>query len=143
MAQQIITKENYDAYKSEVERLSERGMSQRDIVKKLPIGLDYVGRMLQFDTYEEFRDFFRGKAKERYYRRKQQEVENAEAREWSKTNQYQFGQKVKIERKRPVKYKKSNTIINEVAWKLIGKYPNDEDVRTLIKTIVLREKGER
>ena len=138
--QQIITKENYDIYRGEAERLHERGMSNRDIAKKIAISLDYVGRMLKFETYEEFRDFFREKARERYYNRKQAKEENKKAKDWSKDNKYVFGQRVtvleNIETKKEAKFADD---ITELAWKLVGKYSDDQDVRALLEAVILKK----
>ena len=138
--QQIITKDNYDIYRGEAERLHNVGMSNRDIAKKIAISLDYVGRMLKFETYEEFRDFFREKARERYYNNKQKKAENKKAKEWSKDNKYVFGQKVTVlETVETRKETKFADDVTELAWKLVGKYSDDQDVRALLEAVILKK----
>ena len=138
--QQIITKDNYDAYRGEAERLHNTGISNREISTKLAISLDYVGRMLKFETYEEFRDFFREKARERYYNRKQRKAENKVAEEWSKHNKYVFGEKVTVlENTETKKETKFADDITELDWKLVGKYSDDKDVRALLETAILKK----
>lgn len=138
--QQIITKDNYDIYRGEAERLHNAGMSNRDIASKIAISLDYVGRMLNFETYEEFRDFFREKAKERYYRKKQRRAENKAAKDWSKDNKYVFGQKMTIlENSNTKKETKFTDDVTELAWKLVGKYSDDQDVRALLEAVILKK----
>lgn len=138
--QQIITEDNYDIYRGEAERLRNAGMSNREIAKKIALSLDYVGRMLKFETYEEFRDFFREKAKERYYKRKQKKEEDKKAKAWSKDNKYVFGQKMTIiENSNTKKESKFADDITELAWNLVGKYSSDEDVRALLEKAILNK----
>lgn len=138
--QKIITKDNYDIYRGEAERLHNAGMSNGDIAKKIAISLDYVGRMLNFETYEEFRAFFNEKAKERYYKNKQKKAENKKAKDWSKDNKYVFGQKVTVlENTNTKKETKFTDNVAELAWKLVGKYSDDQDVRALLEAVILKK----
>lgn len=138
--QQIITKDNYDIYRGEAERLHNTGMSNREVANKIAISLDYVGRMLVTETYEEFRKFYREKAKERYRRKKQEKAENKKAKDWSKDNKYVFGQKVTVlENADTKKETKFADDVTELAWKLVGKYSDDQDVRALLEAVILKK----
>ncbi len=140
----IINADNYDDMKERAEGLKLLRVSTAEIGKQLGISKTYARYILINETYEDFRAYVNETYAKAHAIQMQRKAENAAAREWSNGNEYKFGSKVTVESRKEskaTKYRKFPTIVSDTAWKLVAKYPNDEDVRSLLEAVIIYKRN--
>lgn len=136
----FVTPDTWDDLKSEVTKMRNRHMTYAEISKRLAMSATYARKIDYYDSYKEFRDWVNNRSKEYYTRQRQRKAENAKAKEWSDNNKYVFGQKVTVlENTETKKEAEFTDDVTELAWKLVAKYSDDQDVRALLEAVILKK----